>query len=349
MRLILCIGLMGPLVGFCPGPRTRPGVPGFIQLDAGRREFCGIDSAGALRCTSTVHDAPMQYTLVSLPGGARARATALGADHACALTLEGRAYCWGKGSYGQLGSGLRTDSDVPVEVRAPEKFKEVSAGGTHTCAIGVSGALYCWGGNWHGQLGIGTLSNSATPVLVDSGTVYTHVSTGGIHTCAVTRGTVRCWGDQRSGRLGLGHIPPQEVTAPQTIVSGTRFTEVSAGNWHSCGLRTNGRVVCWGGGESGAGTDTIGIPYDVGLRGIRKIAAGPRHTCAMDRTGAVWCWGALYGRDAVTAAPSAKIAPARVPLRMPARAIAVGGDDFSGFSCAVDVRGDVRCWDVGQR
>jgi alpha-tubulin suppressor-like RCC1 family protein len=37
-------------------------------------------------------------------------------DHACALTLEGEAYCWGQNRTGQLGTGNNIDSNEPVAV-----------------------------------------------------------------------------------------------------------------------------------------------------------------------------------------------------------------------------------------
>ena len=202
MRNRFCLSILSVFAAVAPiGSQNSPSAR-LIAIDAGRRAICGIDSSGAVHCRSSVSEERTDYKPVRLPPGTRASAISLGADHACALLRDGRADCGGKGAYGQLGSGSRTDSDVPVEVRGSERFKVLSAGATHTCAVAVSRALYCWGGNWHGQLGTGQPTGSATPVLVDSGTSYSEVSTGGIHTCAVTRGPIKCWGDQRSGRLG---------------------------------------------------------------------------------------------------------------------------------------------------
>jgi alpha-tubulin suppressor-like RCC1 family protein len=48
-----------------------------------------------------------------LPTGVTAIAT--GASHTCAL-VNGSAYCWGLGYYGQLGYGSASDSHVPQQV-----------------------------------------------------------------------------------------------------------------------------------------------------------------------------------------------------------------------------------------
>lgn len=318
--------------------------PGLVQLDAGGTGFCGVDSNSVVRCAPRAGNPQAAYTTLHLPDSRQAISVSSGATHTCALATGGLAYCWGRGNYGQLGSGSRTDSDQPLRVVAPERFAQLSAGAWHTCAVGMSGALYCWGGNWHGQLGIGNTEPFVTPVLVDSGTPYTIVSAGGIHTCAITRGTVRCWGDQRSGRLGLGHIPPAEVLTPTAIATSDSFIQVSAGHWHSCGLLEVRRVLCWGGGGSGAGADSLGVPHDVGIRDVFQLAAGPRHTCALDRRGTVWCWGANSSGETGAAEPRIHASPIQPFPNLRFRAIAAGGDDFGGFTCALTIGGRARCW-----
>jgi alpha-tubulin suppressor-like RCC1 family protein len=59
------------------------------------------------------------------------------------------------------------------------------------------------------------------------------VSAGDAHSCAVDGddGSVSCWGSNANGQLN----------AP-----GGAFTQVDAGWNHSCGMRENGQVTCWG-------------------------------------------------------------------------------------------------------
>jgi Regulator of chromosome condensation (RCC1) repeat len=60
-----------------------------------------------------------------------------GADHACALTDGGDAYCWGSNEFGQLrnGSSETAPQMVPVRVRTDVKFTIVAAGFKHTCGL----------------------------------------------------------------------------------------------------------------------------------------------------------------------------------------------------------------------
>lgn len=42
-----------------------------------------------------------------------------GADHSCTRARDGRAYCWGRGTSGELGQGANADSPTPVQVVRP--------------------------------------------------------------------------------------------------------------------------------------------------------------------------------------------------------------------------------------
>lgn len=79
-----------------------------------------------------------------------------GLYHTCALSSDGRVYCWGWNTAGQLGRTTSQESDPqPRAVETSVRFRSVSAGAFHTCAIGADQAAYCWGWNASGQLGTG--------------------------------------------------------------------------------------------------------------------------------------------------------------------------------------------------
>ena len=77
----------------------------------------------------------------------------MGAFHACALTANRSAYCWGNNFRGYLGRGDRIHSAVPVAVAGGLSFATLAAGGAHVCAITTSGEVWCWGSSDYGQLG----------------------------------------------------------------------------------------------------------------------------------------------------------------------------------------------------
>ena len=86
--------------------------------------------------------------------------------YTCALTTEGKAYCWGWNQYGRLGNNSTTNSSTPVAVQMPAgvSFQSIAAGNIHTCALTNEGKAYCWGL----KLGGDSITGSLTPLAVGS-------------------------------------------------------------------------------------------------------------------------------------------------------------------------------------
>lgn len=88
---------------------------------------------------------------------------------------------------------------------------------------------------------------------------------------------------------------PSEAPADSGLLDDVR--ELSAGAMHTCALRGDGAVYCWGGnttGELGDGTreGTAQPVRVVGLPPAQHIEAGIDRTCAVSVAGDVYCWGA---------------------------------------------------------
>lgn len=66
------------------------------------------------------------------------------AQHTCARTRAGAAYCWGWNHFSALGDGTSTDSPIPVPVSGGLTFTALSVGGTFTCGLTVTHETYCW-------------------------------------------------------------------------------------------------------------------------------------------------------------------------------------------------------------
>jgi hypothetical protein len=64
------------------------------------------------------------------------------------------------------------------------------------------------------------------------------------------------------------------------------FSQVDAGEYHSCGLRTDGTLACWGDNSIGQTNTPTGI--------FTQMAGGGNHSCSR-RPNATWiCWGSNY-------------------------------------------------------
>jgi alpha-tubulin suppressor-like RCC1 family protein len=104
----------------------------------------------------------------------------------------------------------------------------------------------------------------------------------------MTDQTVKCWGSNNQGQLGLGSGAPSLQLTPTTVPGLTNVIAVAAGNGHTCALRTNGRVSCWG------MTNTVDAhlsPFEYSLTNVIAIAAGFDYTCALRNDKTMQCWG----------------------------------------------------------
>lgn len=175
------------------------------------------------------------------------------------------------------------------------------------------------------------------------------VAVGEYHACAIEYddaseigGPIRCWGSNAEGQA----TPP-----------GGAFMQVSAGNMHSCALRLDQTVACWGRRQerfrsppglyvqvSCGFTHTCAVTVDAKLRcwGERglgsndapdgrfvQVSSGRDHDCALRATGEAVCWGSdRNGR---------LDAPRGVLFKQVSASTAWN-------SCGVALEGDVRCW-----
>ena len=146
--------------------------------------------------------------------------------------------------------------------------------------------------------------------------------------------------------LGLVELP-----------AAVRFTAIDAGYEHTCGLRADGTVVCWGANHLGQADAPNGEFLAVSADGdlscairtnhtvvcwgadyglseaageeFQSVSAGFRHSCGLRKDGTITCWGADYSGE--TDAPDGRFDTVTAGL---------------GFSCASG-DGGLTCWGAG--
>lgn len=284
---------------------------------------------------------------------------ALGFDHTCALTIEGKVKCWGYNADGEIGSaasdvfrmikGVDSPRDV---VGIPDRVLAIDAGEFHTCALTVSTEVRCWGMNSRGDLGttrgggfFGTGAHEAVAVAgLDRG--VSKLALGAYHSCALTQGVVKCWGDNAYGQLGDLTQTSRPMPANATALS-EPVSDISAGDFFTCALTQRGAVKCWGdnsdGQLGGASSNRIVLsPTNViGLAtGVSMIACGDNHSCALLTDGSVRCWGRGIDGQLGNGATPRQSVPVIVEGLHDVIAVAAGGS----HSCAVLKTGGVKCW-----
>jgi len=71
--------------------------------------------------------------------------------------------------------------------------------------------------------------------------------------------------------------------------------KVSAGGYHTCAIKQDGSLWCWGwnlSGQLGDGTNSDKFtPVQIMSSGVSSVALGGYHTCAIKTDGSLWCWG----------------------------------------------------------
>jgi Regulator of chromosome condensation (RCC1) repeat len=184
----------------------------------------------------------------------------------CAVTGDGKIYCWGDLSYlANDGVALSSPYARAITSDGATPFTgalQVAVAPSYACAI-VQGAsakeVWCWGRNLQGSLGLGDSTKRTYPTKVAGITSPTKLVVAYSTTCALEdAGTVRCWGYNADGAAGIGNTTspvngPTLVTLMGGVTQLTGIVDVIAtgdrnfGNANACALRDDNVLLCWGG------------------------------------------------------------------------------------------------------
>ncbi|MCB9599880.1 MAG: hypothetical protein H6722_13910 [Sandaracinus sp.] len=260
---------------------------------------CALLIDGTVRCvganafgqlgdgTTTVPDAPVQPAITDVVQ------VATGWVHSCALRRDGTVWCWGVNEFGELGTGDRELHRTPTRLPSLDGVVELEAAGYTTCARRFEGDVWCWGYSGVGGANV----NAELPVLVLRDA--SKLSLGGepapslpypVVGCAEVAGTWQCWGDFAGGARGTAMDTPSPLL-PMSVAR-----DVAPAYFHSCGLRDDGTLRCWGRETDGylgtnVGTTSVNEAEVSFVTDAEAVSCGRAHCCVERVGGGIRCFG----------------------------------------------------------
>lgn len=355
-----------------------------MEVATGSSHTCALTSENKLYCwgsnnygqlgkgdanNSTI---PVLADVSGALNGKSLTALSAGGNTSCTLDSNGKAYCWGDNTYGQLGDNSTTPRVVPTAVDTSgvlsgKTLTSISTSGASTCAVDSDGKAYCWGSNsGTGQLGDGTQTESHVPIAVDtsgvlSGKTVSKVVAGTTSACAIANDAhVYCWGKGSLGQLGNGTINDTSVPVAVTtsgVLSGKTVTDISVmGDHHACALTSEGKAYCWGSNVYGELGDNSGLtlspdPVAVDTSGVLSgktiisVRAAGVNSCAVDSDGKAYCWG----NGAIGQLGNSGTSNTSVPVAVTTSGVLNGKtittlDSTLSHDCAITTDGHLYCW-----
>ena len=119
--------------------------------------------------------------------------------------------------------------------------------------------------------------------------------------------------------------------------------KVAAGGSHTCAIKTNGSLWCWGNnlfGQLGDRTYTDrNTPIQIMPSGATSVSLGGSHTCAIKTNGSLWCWGANGDGELGDGTNTAKNTPVQV---MSSGVVSVALGYY--HTCVIKTNGSLWCW-----
>jgi alpha-tubulin suppressor-like RCC1 family protein len=263
--------------------------------------------------------------------------------------------CWGLNANFQMATELAYET-LPVIVDPGIVYSSFANGGNSVTAITKDGSLKSWGsaslffsqshliggGDW----GDGTSGVRPFPLPLDILKTFKKADAFD-NICTIdSEGDLRCMGAENIyGILA----DPAVVSAPLFIPIdlGVKYSDISVGNNHMCGITQAGQLKCWGRnagfGSVGNGTVVNRTTPDIIDPGVNysKISAKGHTTCGVTSVGVLKCWGFNFNGQLGDGTNSIKSSPIIIDVGVSYSDVVVGS---SNHTCGITTAGDLKCW-----
>lgn len=297
-----CCGLFSGTIT-CFGNNNYGQAPGTISQNG---NFAGVWCGDMSSVGITVSGGLVAWglDLGTLPTGSGFVRASVGTYHACAWKSDGSIACFVNGGY-----------SMPSPPAGP--YLDIACSYRSSCGIlAASGTITCWGANDDGQ--INSPGGAGFTLIYGSGSAK--------HYCALAGTALTCFGSNEFG----------QASAP----AGAAFSSVALGAFHTCGVKTDATLLCWGsdshlavsaGGVTFAAAcaaGEYGPPCTVCPVGSYCLPGVPRHALCPPNT-----YSASTGAVLCTACPASKLSGAAGATSVAACTLCPAGSFSDGAVC----------------
>ena len=339
---------------------------GFTDVAVGRRHSCGLKLDGTVQCWGVDSFGSNMLTPPTDNGSPiRFKSIDSNTSYTCGIRADNDGLvCWGSDAEGQV-SGTRGDSTGLYTPPRPlhraydysnDAFAKISTSSLHTCGILIpdpgdtSTNVRCWGAN-SGARGIAVVPE------IHLSTIFKDIDAGSNFNCGLIDGgdddgKAVCWGTNSYGIIGtaIGTGSLEQFIGELSV---DRFTKISPGWYHVCGIKTDGMMSCWGATKASGVSVAYGqadVPAEHQSSTFSEVVATRYHTCAIldgqngQVEGDVVCWGAEIPYDPLrpNIVPDGRVFdpdhPYPPPHRFPQIASGIN------FNCGLSASRDLVCW-----
>lgn len=296
-------------------PVAVKGEHSFKAIATGRLHSCALDTSGNAWCWGygTYHslggdaaDETARKPRLVEAGGVAFDYISVGGASSCAVTNDGKLYCWGQLNEKRGPERMFEDKDIQFSTI------EVGGSGSFACAKDTENKVHCWGENAAQQV-----KSPASPFVSElterpfsaRSEYEVGLAVGVSHACVSfvapdVTGTMVCWGTGRQGEVGDKDYPFSS-SGHTTTTGGSFFEKPAMGLEFGCGILADGQlsVYCWGTNEY-VQLGKASIPGDrTWMRtkidnlsappGYKALTAGYSHACALsdEAEPLLYCWG----------------------------------------------------------
>ena len=221
-------------------------------------------------------------------------------NHTLAIKNDGTLWGWGNNLNNQSAEATANTITSPTQSGADLDWAAVSAGFYHSLALKDDGTLWAWGANVSSECGFATGGSDVTaPTRVGGDSDWASVAAGfGFSLALKENGTLWAWGGNSYSQCGTdtGGFGTN-ISTPTQVDSDSDWVSVTAGHYHSLGMKNNGTIWAWGSnflyecGFESSGAN-INSPTQIEFEtDWVSFTAGHSFNLAVRGNDILWAWG----------------------------------------------------------